>query len=88
MALGGYPGFALQLPGDPYGDFHNPSDGGDLQGQLAGLVDIAQEKNHQFIRHPTTPGNPQQHPRGDDVQQARPEQRAVLHGPGARRLAA
>jgi alpha-amylase len=64
VALGGYPGFALQLPGDPYGDFHNPSDGGDLQGQLAGLVDIAQEKNHQFIRHPTTPGNPNNIPAG------------------------
>jgi alpha-amylase len=64
VAAGGYPGFALQLPGDPYGDFHNPSDGGDLQGQLAGLVDIAQEKNHQFIRHPTTPGNPQNIPAG------------------------
>jgi alpha-amylase len=64
VALGGYPGFALQLPGDPYGDFHNPSDQGDLQGQLAGLVDIAQEKNHQFIRHPTTPGHPNNIPAG------------------------
>ena len=65
VAQGGYPGFVLKIPGgDPYGDFHNPSDGGDLQGQLAGLVDIAQEKNHQYIRHPTTPGNPQNIPAG------------------------
>lgn len=64
VAAGGYPGFALQLPGDQYGDFHNPSDGDELQGQLAGLVDIAQEKNHQLIRHPTTPGNPSNIPAG------------------------
>jgi alpha-amylase len=64
VALGGYPGFALQLAGDPFGDFHNPSDGGDLQGQLAGLVDIAQEKNHQFIRHPIAAGNPNNIPAG------------------------
>lgn len=55
VALGGYPGFALVLPNDQYGDFHNPSDTGDIQGQLAGLVDIAQEKGggtYQRIRHP------------------------------------
>ncbi|MBA4107376.1 MAG: hypothetical protein C0485_16690 [Pirellula sp.] len=72
VAAGGYPGFALQLPGDQYGDFHNPSDGGDLQGQLAGLADIAQEKNHQFIRHPTTPGNPNNIPAGTIFNQPDP----------------
>jgi glycosidase len=64
VTLGGYPGFALKLPSDSFGDFHNPSDGGDLQGQLAGLADIAQEKNHQFIRHATTPGDPRNIPAG------------------------
>jgi len=60
VALGGYPGFALTLPSAPHndinGDFHDPNAGGDLEGRLAGLVDIAQEKNHQFIRHPIAAG--------------------------------
>jgi len=72
VTAGGYPGFPMQLPGDQYGDFHNPSDGGDLQGQLAGLADIAQEKNHQLIRHPTTPGNPNNIPAGTIFNQPDP----------------
>jgi glycosidase len=60
VALGGYPGFALTLPGAPHndinGDFHDPSASGDIEGRLAGLIDIAQEKNHQFIRHPIAEG--------------------------------
>lgn len=58
VASGDYPGFALTLPGDIDGDFHGSFDGGDLNGRLAGLIDIAQEKNHVFIRHPVTPGDP------------------------------
>ncbi|HWP39703.1 MAG TPA: dockerin type I domain-containing protein, partial [Tepidisphaeraceae bacterium] len=63
---GGYPGFALTLqsssPGAPGynargiddvdGDFHGAFETGDLDGRLAGLIDIAQEKNHRFIRSP------------------------------------
>jgi alpha-amylase len=56
VALGGYPGFALTLPDDINGDFHDPSAGGDIEGRLAGLVDIAQEKDHQFIRQPVAEG--------------------------------
>lgn len=64
VALGGYPGFTLTLPNDAYGDFHNPSDTGDIQGQLAGLVDIAQEKDYLFIRQPVEVGNPDNIPAG------------------------
>src|SRR5438045_176835 len=51
---GGYPGFNIRLTsGDPStstysdtnGDYHASSDTGDQQMRLAGLVDIAQEKN-------------------------------------------
>ncbi len=61
---GGYPGFALTLPGDVDGDFHGAFESGDLNGRLAGLIDIAQEKNHAFIRHPITPGDPNNIPAG------------------------
>jgi glycosidase len=49
---GGYPGFAVTLPGDPYGDFHQPPGSDRYTERVAGLIDIAQEKNHSFIRHP------------------------------------
>ena len=61
---GGYPGLAITLPGDIDGDFHGAFEGGDLNGRLAGLADIAQEKNHQFIRQPIAPGNPDNIPAG------------------------
>jgi glycosidase len=61
---GGYPGFVNTQPGDPNGDFHPAGAGGDIQGQLSGLIDIAQEKNYQFIRHPVTPGDPNNIPAG------------------------
>jgi alpha-amylase len=65
-AAGGYPGFALTLqtsnPSAPGyntrgynnidGDFHGAFETGDLNGRLSGLIDIAQEKNYQFVRHP------------------------------------
>jgi glycosidase len=51
-ASGGYPGFVTRLPGDADGDFHGAFEGGDWNMRLAGLIDIAQEKNHQFVRHP------------------------------------
>lgn len=66
--LGGYPGFALTLPGDVNGDFHDPFidalTDDQILGQLAGLNDIAQEKNHQFIRHPVAAGDPANIPAG------------------------
>ncbi|MBX3432053.1 MAG: hypothetical protein KF847_01770 [Pirellulales bacterium] len=64
VALGGYPGFVMTRPGDPFGDFHDPAASGTIEGRLAGLVDIAQEKNYQFIRHPIEEGNPQNIPAG------------------------
>jgi glycosidase len=68
VALGGYPGFALTLPGDIDGDFHNPFidalNDDQILGQLSGLNDLAQEKNHEFIRHPVDPGNPANLPAG------------------------
>ncbi len=73
LQAGGYPGFVLQNPDggtDPagvpgtYGDFHNPSSGGVLNGQLAGLLDIDHSKNHQVIRQPVAAGNSQNIPAG------------------------
>src|SRR5687768_10262231 len=49
---GGYPGFFLDRPGDADGDFHGAFESGDIRGRLAGLIDIAQEKNHRAIRNP------------------------------------
>src|SRR4051794_18019985 len=54
-AAGGYPGLAITLPDDIDGDFHSAFASGDLDGRLAGLVDIAQDKNHQLIRSPVGP---------------------------------
>ena len=70
-ASGGYPGFVLNLTpsnnyagyNNAYGDFHNPSDTGTTTMQLAGLIDIAQESNYQFIRSPVAP-NPMDVPAG------------------------
>ena len=67
VALGGYPGFVMTQPSDPYGDFHDPSinfDNNPTEGRLAGLYDIAQEKNYQFIRQPVEAGNPNNIPAG------------------------
>jgi len=64
LDAGGYPGFALSLPGDVDGDFHPATATGDIQGRLSGLIDIAQEKNHPFIRHPVTLGDPNNLPAG------------------------
>ena len=71
---GGYPGFVLQDPDggtDPmgtagtFGDFHDPVWGGHyLNGQLSGLLDFDHGTNHQLIRHPVTPGDPNNIPAG------------------------
>lgn len=68
VTKGGYPGFALTLPGvDINGDFHDPFldwTVDPVNGQLFGLNDIAQEKNHQFYRHPVSEGDPDNIPAG------------------------
>jgi hypothetical protein len=52
LNAGGYPGFVMRTATDQFGDFHDPSDTSLTGGQLAGLIDIAQEKNYQYIRSP------------------------------------
>ncbi len=52
VEAGGYPGFLLTAAFDIDGDFHGAFEGGDIRGRLAGLIDIAHEKNYQFIRSP------------------------------------
>ena len=64
---GGYPGFALDLPADVWGDFNPPgtqaeNPGGanfdQFNGRLLGLIDIDQAQsgpNYEFIRHPVAP---------------------------------
>lgn len=73
VADGGYPGFAMGLPGDFWGDFHDGStqsqDPGGANyslwnGDLVGLIDIAHEESNQFIRQPIAPGNPSNIPAG------------------------
>jgi alpha-amylase len=64
VSAGGYPGFVMRTPTDSHGDFHDPFDSSLTGGQLAGLIDIAQEKNYQYIRSPVDPGNPQNLPAG------------------------
>ncbi|MFP6676367.1 MAG: alpha-amylase family glycosyl hydrolase, partial [Pirellulaceae bacterium] len=52
VASGGYPGLAITLPNAVDGDYHSAFASGDIQGRLAGLVDINHSTNHQLIRHP------------------------------------
>ncbi|MFP6604198.1 MAG: Ig-like domain-containing protein, partial [Pirellulaceae bacterium] len=47
-----YPGLAIKLDNDVDGDFHSAYWGGAEYERLAGLIDIAHEKNHLFIRNP------------------------------------
>jgi glycosidase len=70
---GGYPGFAMRIGADFWGDFHdgshqstNPSDPNyDLwTGDLVNLIDIAHEESHSYIRQPVAAGNPQNIPAG------------------------
>ena len=70
-AAGGYPGFALTLQTSTAntagyntqgynlvdGDYHSAYANTDQTERLAGLVDIAQETNNQFIRNPVTLGD-------------------------------
>jgi glycosidase len=64
VAAGDYPGFVTTLSWDIDGDFHGRFEQGEENSRLAGLIDIAQEKNHQFIRHPVDPNDPNNIPGG------------------------
>ncbi len=64
VAAGGYPGFVLTMPGDVDGDFHSAFATGEENERLAGLIDIAHDKNHRFIRSPVTPGDNRNLPAG------------------------
>ena len=78
---GGYPGFWLNSddpptpkgPGDDWGDFHDGSSSDTVTGDLVGLIDIAQESDNQFIRHPVAPGDPDNIPAGTIFNQPDPE---------------
>lgn len=63
-AAGGYPGFVFTRPDDVDGDFHGAFEGGDLNGRLAGLIDISQSKNYQYIRNPVDPADTRNLPAG------------------------
>jgi hypothetical protein len=64
VAAGGYPGLAITLPNDVDGDFHSAFAGGADYERLAGLIDIAQEKNHRFIRSPVDANDTRNLPAG------------------------
>ena len=61
---GDYPGFVIAANFAPWGDFHDPGAGGDWEMRLAGLIDIAQEQNLQYIRHPVEAGDSRNIPAG------------------------
>ena len=63
-AAGGYPGFVLSAPGVADGDFHGAFETGDLNGRLAGLIDIKHETNLQYIRTPVVAGDARNIPAG------------------------
>ncbi|MBX3381053.1 MAG: hypothetical protein KF805_13245 [Phycisphaeraceae bacterium] len=71
------PAFAAKQPTDNWGDFHNGNANGYLQGldpnganfsaqngDIFNLIDISQESNNLFIRHPVVAGNPSNIPAG------------------------
>lgn len=72
-------------PTSNWGDFHGGNASGYLQsedpnggnynlhnGDLVALIDIAQETNHQFIRHPIEDGNPDNIPQGSTFNRPNP----------------
>ncbi|MEO6436729.1 MAG: hypothetical protein ABIP55_13350, partial [Tepidisphaeraceae bacterium] len=65
IQAGSYPGLSVSLPGDADGDFHGAFETGQFNGRIPGinLIDIAQEKNHQYIRNPV-PGQANNLPAG------------------------
>lgn len=64
---GDYPGFVLKVENDPNGDFHPQDTQGEIEGRAPGHgIDIAQEKNHRFVRNPV-PGVANNLPAGTQV---------------------
>jgi alpha-amylase len=70
---GGYPGFAMRIGQDLWGDFNDGTtqsmdpQGANYnlwEGDLVSLIDIAQQKNYRFIRQPVASGNPNNIPAG------------------------
>ena len=49
---GGYPGLNITLPDHVDGDFHGAFDYGDVNGRLAGLIDIDHSTNYLMVRNP------------------------------------
>ncbi|MFM8498301.1 MAG: autotransporter-associated beta strand repeat-containing protein [Planctomycetia bacterium] len=64
LASGGYPGFLLTHPDNIDGDFNSRYWGGVEYERLAGLIDIAHERNFQYIRSPVDPSDPRNLPAG------------------------
>ncbi len=54
---GGYPGFSISQANDVDGDFHSPFNTNVYTERTSGLIDIAQEKSHSFIRSPVDPND-------------------------------
>lgn len=73
VSQGDYPGFVTTLPGAADGDFHSAFAGGEKDFRLSGLIDIAHETNHVFIRQPVEAGNPQNIPSGSIWDQPDPD---------------
>ncbi len=87
---GGWPGFVHGRPsatgGKFWGDFHDGSTQSEnpgganynlFEGDLVSLIDIAQEENFQFIRHPTEDGNPNNIPAGTIFNRPNPANAAL-----------
>jgi len=73
---GGYPGFVTSLPDDPFGDFYDPFSTDPYEERLAGLISIAHDKNHQFIRHPV-----EEHPDNIPNEDPDPQNRQLYPDP-------
>lgn len=66
-ASGDYPGFVVSGGLQGHGDFHSPGascDSSPTTCWISNLIDIAQEFNNVYIRHPVTLGDPQNVPAG------------------------
>lgn len=83
---GGYPGFVMSAPGLPFGDFHAPEDVNvnRFTGRLAGLNDLNQGVELEFIRQPVAVGDPNNIPAGTQSIFGRPP--ANVPNPANRRF--
>ncbi len=72
-ASGDYPGFVVSGGPEANGDFHsvfNDCNADPLRCRISGLIDIGQEfATPSYIRHPVTPGDPQNIPAGTTYDQ-------------------